>query len=153
MALFCSLKAFSTNGLGEYGCTLLSSPRGENSHPSSSVNPHKKAINHSCLPGFHQNSVHPAYDQAFLSPAYDFQNSQILGTPIADSRFPLGEGILPGFCLLLDPVQESSCTIIQLLQFMAIQSRKPVPRLTVFSRLHHSCAWELCHIQASLSFL
>lgn len=51
--------------------------------PYSSVNPYR-TINHSCLPSFHQNSVHPTCDQMFLSLWWDWVSKlQILVTPSA----------------------------------------------------------------------
>ena len=105
VVMFCSLKAFSTDGQNEYGSTLVWSL------PHSSGSPNRKVVSHSCLPGSCQNSVHLAWNQTFLSQT-EFQNSKFY--PFLQCNpcfsFQRREG---GFCLLLDSCSESSGMTVQ----------------------------------------
>jgi len=135
VVLFCSLKAFITDGWDEYGCALLSSPQLKICTPHSSLSLHRKAVNHSCLPSFHQNSVFtlPVSECFYLRHTTEFQNSQLLGTPMAGTHaVPPREGLT----MLLPfarPVPRKQLPNHAAVQFMVTQSRKPAPRLTVLS--------------------
>lgn len=82
---FYHLKAFYTYGEGENGSTHISSPGAESLHAHySSVIPHRKAANHSCLLGFHLSSVFTKPVIVFLSqipdPVSSLQTMNSCGT-------------------------------------------------------------------------
>ena len=99
--------------------------------------PSKKIINHSYLPGFHQNSVFTQPDWKFLSQAWEWvPKFQILLTPVVQTcvvspGVGWGESChtsafywtLPGRLL---------CNCAAFPQFMATPIRKPAPKLCCF---------------------
>ena len=141
--MFCSLKAVSTDGQDEDGGPLLSRPGGENSHHLLLVNPHRRAINHCCLPGFHQNSVFtqpvsellfiPATHLRFKTPY--FRDSQ--GADLCCSSWG-GSPHSSAFCW--SPSRKAITRLCSGLQFMITQSRKLAPRPAIRSQLACSYA-------------
>ena len=75
MVRFCSLKALSTDGLNEYGGTLSVTLELKIHAPDFSE-PSQRAINHSYLPNFCQNSVFtwPVSTCFYLRYVAEFQN-------------------------------------------------------------------------------
>ena len=151
---FCSLQAFSTSGGDENDSTpSLALPlKIHTSHPS--VNPHGKAVHHFCLPGFHLNSVftQPVAKcfSFYLRHAAEFRVFRFYR--LLQHRFVMfflegGRGALTRVLPFAGP-QRVVTLLHSSSQFMATPSRKPAPRLTVFSWLLYSDTLELGHTQA-----
>lgn len=106
--------------------------------PHSSVNPLMTAINQSSLPGFHQNSVFTCLCLSILTQACD-RVSKLQMFNMDPNNFPCsGSPVLLLFATLS---KESDRVTMQRSQFMATQSRKPAPSLTVLSLLSRSYSW------------
>lgn len=71
--------------------------------PHSSMSPYRRAMDHSCLPSFHQNLVFtlPVSKTLYLRHIIEFQNAQLLGTPRVQITLFFPGRVSPCFCLLL----------------------------------------------------
>lgn len=67
--LFCFLRAFSTDRWDEYGGAQPSRPKAENSCPHSSASPHRRVINHYCLPVSVRTLCFPCLCLSFFIPS------------------------------------------------------------------------------------
>lgn len=143
MVLFCSvcLPALICRMNIAVPCSLA--PELKIRAPHSSVSPQKRAINHSCLPSFHQGSVHPACVELFISGMQlSFKTPNFRDSHSEDQHYT-SQGMSPGasaFCWT--PPRKAVAGMCGGSKFMATQSRKLAPRLTVFSQLPCSFAWQ-----------
>lgn len=119
----------------------------------SSVSSHRKAVNYSYLPTFHQISVfiRPMTEHFYLRHETEFQNSNFMDTCSAEPRCSCcggrrGSHHSSAFCWT--PTRKAVAELCSGSQFMATQSGKLTPKLTVFSCLPCFCAWKLCCTQA-----
>lgn len=128
VALFCSLQAFSSDGWNKYGCAQLSSPGAIRPCPQFSVK-----SSHTVISQFPTELyVYLICDWALLSQAPNWISKfQVLWTPevwtqAVPPRGGIGSCQGSPFCWTPPGKWSHNCTAVE---FMAIQSRKPVPRL------------------------
>ena len=148
--LFCSLKAFSTDGVqgSGYGRAPISSP------PPTTLQGALTEMQSITLVSL--VSDHPLCDR-LVTKLFFFYLSHPTWFRVSKLYRLLWCGpkpILPGerevvslcFCILLAPGQRGVMRTCSNSQFMATRSKKLAPRLAVFSWLPISDAWKLCHI-------
>lgn len=153
VVLFCYLKAFITNGEDKNGSTPIPSPRTERSHPT-----HREAINHSCPPGFHLNSMitHPVTEHCLYQACNPVSSLQTLSDPVVQTPTPPQgrkghlAGLLPLAWPLLGEWSPNQAVVCGLWQHCV---ERQLLNSTVCSRLSYSDVWELCHTQAPPFFL
>lgn len=113
----------------------------------SAVSPQRKAINHFCLLGFCQDSVFTLHvsKRFYLRHMAEFQNSANFRDSCGgDPRCSSQGGSLYASAFCWTCLQESFTQPRSHLQFIATQSRKPAPTLTVLSCFPRSYTWKLC---------
>lgn len=123
----------------------------------SSVSPHRKAINHSFLPGFLPHSSPSLWLGVIMSgmpprlESPNFTDSWVVDS-YHSSQVKVG-GLSLGFCHLVGSYLESSCPAMQLIMVYGNNSRKLTPGASVCIQHPWSNAWAHCCTQAPMFFL